>query len=50
MNRRNRLNQQFWDIYARNEKLSVWRLFEQLTAGLCWFKVKYYLRVNFFTV
>lgn len=50
MNRANRLNQQFWDLYARNGKLSIWRLFEQLTAGLCWFKVKYYLRVNFFTV
>ena len=50
MNRANRLNQQFWDLYARNEKISIWRLFEQLTAGLWWIKVKYYLRVNFFTV
>ena len=50
MNRANRLNQQFWDIYARNEKLSIWRLFNQLTAGLWWIKVKYYLRVNFFAI
>ena len=47
MNRVNLLNQAFWDMYARQHKITFGELLNQLTAGYGWLKFKYFIRVNF---
>lgn len=43
----NRVNQEFWDIYARQSAFGPWLLCRQLLAGLMMFKLRYFVRINF---
>lgn len=44
MTRRNIVNQEFWDLYARNSPIGFTSLIRQLNAGYMGLKLKYYLK------
>lgn len=44
MNWRNIKNQQFWDLFARREVLTMFELTKQVFAGLPLFKLKYFVK------
>ncbi len=47
MNWANRVNQEFWDMYAKQGPFGFTALIRQLCAGMVWLKLKYFIRINF---